>query len=344
MTIPKTVDDLTPEWLSDALGRKVVEPRIEPVGVGVGLVGALYRVAFDDECMIAKLAAPDEANRFVPTVLNFYGREIGFYTELSGRTPIKHPKCFYTAHDTETQDMVLLLEDVSVHGECRDQIVGCSLPEARSAIATLARLHAAFWDDSTLGDLPFLLRLQDEPYPSAVSFAYDQAWPVVKELFADMLDDHITELGDRYTPMIPGLFNTLCDGPLTLSHGDWRVDNLFFTPDDDVLAVDWQIIDRSVGPRDVSYLMTQGLNIDDPAGYTIAFDQYLADLAELGVNVDRSWAWDAYRAGTLMGFVYPVIAGGGLGVDDPRALDLCRAMLRRSVTALDALDAYDLTY
>ena len=36
--------------------------------------------------------------------------------------------------------------------------------------------------------------------------------------------------------------------------GDWRLDNLFFTPDDEVVAVDWQLIDRSVGPRDLAYL------------------------------------------------------------------------------------------
>ena len=72
-----------------------------------------------------------------------------------------------------------------------------------------------------------------------------------------------------------------------LSHADWRLDNLFFTDDDDVIAIDWQLIDRSVGPRDLSYHVTQSVNIDDPAGYRHAFDTYVSDLAELGVDVDR---------------------------------------------------------
>ena len=71
---------------------------------------------------------------------------------------------------------------------------------------------------------------------------------------------------------------------------------------------DWQLIDRSVGPRDLSYHITQSVNIDDSEGYRQAFDAYVSDLAEFGVDVDHDWAWEKYRYGTMLGFVYPVIA------------------------------------
>jgi hypothetical protein len=38
-----------------------------------------------------------------------------------------------------------------------------------------------------------------------------------------------------------------------------------------------------------------------------------------------------------------VVAGGGLGVDDPRGLELCGRMLQRCISAIDALDAFELT-
>jgi hypothetical protein len=44
----------------------------------------------------------------------------------------------------------------------------------------------------------------------------------------------------------------------------------------------------------------------------------------------------------MLGFVYPVIAAGALTIDDPRHMDLARSMLIRSLTALEALDAFDL--
>jgi hypothetical protein len=345
MTIPRTIDDITPEWLSDTLGRTVASITTEPVGLGVGLVGQLFRVHMDVDgepsTVIAKLSAPTDDGRFVATVLNMYGREVGFYNELSPRTSIAHPACYFAVHDPVTQDSVLLLEDVSARGRGGDQVAGHSLAEARSSIRVLARLHACFWDDPTLASVPFLLRLVDDPYPAAVAMAYDVAWPRVQELFDDMIDERVRELGDGYSQMIPALFAKLCEGPLVLSHADWRLDNLFFT-DDDVIAVDWQLIDRSVGPRDLSYHVTQSLNIDNPAAYRQAFDTYVSDLADLGVEVDPTWAWEMYRYGTMLGFVYPVIATGALTIEDPRHVELTRALFRRSLAAMDALDAFAL--
>ena len=344
--IPRTADDLTSAWFSEVLGRAVQVESIEPVGVGVGLVGTLFRVGLagngnGPSTLIAKLAAPLDENRFVATVLNMYGREVGFYTELSPRTKVPHPACYYAAHDPVSQDTVLLLEDVSARGNGGDQVKGASLAEARPAIHTLARLHAGFWDDPSLSEPTFLLRLCDDPYPAAVSFAYDTAWPRVHEFFADMIDDEIEAFGNAFSANIPATFARLCDGPHVLSHADWRLDNLFFAGNE-VIAVDWQLIDRSVGPRDLSYLVTQSLNIDEPEGYRAAFDTYVGDITELGVELDRDWAWEMYRYGTMFGFVYPVVACGALTHEDPRHVELTRALFRRCVAAARALDALDL--
>src|SRR5205085_938506 len=130
-----------------------------PLGVGVGLVGQLFKLTLDGpdgtSTVVAKLAAPTDEGRFVATVLNMYGREVGFYDVLSARTEIGHPACYYAEHDAGTQDTVLLLEDVSTRGRMLDQVAGCSVSDARSAIRSLAKLHAGFWDDASLDDLPF---------------------------------------------------------------------------------------------------------------------------------------------------------------------------------------------
>ena len=117
-----------------------------------------------------------------------YGREVGFYSELSKRTTTQHPVCYFAEHDPETQDAVLLLEDVSTRGRMLDQVAGCSVDDARAAIRSLAQLHAGFWDDASLDDVPFLLRLCDDPYPGAVAFAYETAWPRVQEFFPELID------------------------------------------------------------------------------------------------------------------------------------------------------------
>jgi len=134
----------------------------------------------------------------------------------------------------------------------------------------------------------------------------------------------------------------LSEPPLVLSHGDWRLDNLFVSPDDDVIAVDWQLIDRSVGPRDLAYFVTGSIEVADPAEYQTAFANYVSDLAAHGVNVDETWAYEMYRYGTMLGYVYPVIAAGALTIEDPRHIEVTRVMMNRSLRALEALDAFDL--
>jgi hypothetical protein len=223
-----------------------------------------------------------------------------------------------------------------------DQIRGVSLAESRPAIRCLAQLHAAFWDDSSLDDTDWLKFLGDDPYPSAVAFAYETAWGPVQEFFPELITEKVKAFGDAYAAKVPALFAKLSEPPVVLSHGDWRLDNLFLTPDDKVIAVDWQLIDRSVGPRDLSYFVTGGVNVTDDAEYETALDWYLADLAERGVTPDREWTYEMYRYGTMLGFVYPVIAAGALSIEDPRHIELTRVMFGRCLRAMEALDVYSL--
>lgn len=48
------------------------------------------------------------------------------------------------------------------------------------------------------------------------------------------------------------------------------------------------------------------------------------------------------RHGTMLGFVCPIIAAGALTVEDPRHVELCRALLTRSLRAIEVLDLFDL--
>ena len=70
----------------------------------------------------------------------------------------------------------------------------------------------------------------------------------------------------------------------------------------------------------------------------------MADLATHGVTPHEKWAFEMFRYGAMLGFVYPVIAAGALTIDDPRHIELCRSMLIRSVTALEALDRVRLEF
>lgn len=345
--IPTRADDLTTEWLAEVLGRRVQVLGHEPLGVGVGLVGQLHRLSVEwsdgdgPPTLVAKLAAEGEESRFVATVLNMYGREHGFYTELAARTRLAHPRCLYAEHDPATQDSVLVLEDVAGRGRQLDQIGGARLDEVGAAIDALADFHAGWWDADELARHDWLKPLGADPYPDAVGMAYTMGWPTVQELLADLCTERVQVFGDAYAAIVPALFARLSEPPVVLSHADYRLDNLFFPESGAPIAVDWQLVDRSTGPRDLAYLVTQSLEIDDPADYRRALDRYVDGLRAQGIDVDPAWAFEQYRLGAVLGFVYPVIAGGSLTVADPRHVRLVHAMLRRCIATLDALDAWE---
>jgi len=345
---PGTVDDLSPEWLTGALGAgRVTNVSAESVGAGLGLVATLHRLTltYDGEgprTVIAKLPSIAPSSRFVAQLLSMYRREVGFYTELSARTPLGHPRCLYADFDDATQNFVLLLEDLGGRRTV-DQLVGCNRDDAVLAVSRLAEHHAAWWDHAALAKPGWLPSISDAPLPDAVAYSFEQSWGATKELFADRMPAEIHALGERFAGLVPAILQRLAEPPSTLSHGDYRLDNMFFA-DGDLALCDWQLVDRSRGGRDLGYFATQSLRVEDRSAWEHELvDLYVERLAAGGVTgYDRAAAWDDYRMSALLGLAYPVIATGSLDHTDPRSYQLTGDMLERAVRAIIELDCLTL--
>lgn len=345
---PSTVADLTPEWLTAALGSAgvngtITAARVESIGAGVGLVATLHRLTMTGTgdappTLVVKLPSIAPSSRFVAQMLSMYRREVGFYAELSARTPLAHPRCLYADFDEATQNFVLLLEDLGGRTTI-DQLEGCQHDVAVLAVRRLAEHHAAWWDDATLRATTWLPSINDAPLPEAVAYSFEQSWGATRELFGERLPPEITALGERFAGLVATILTRLAEPPATLSHGDYRLDNMFFD-DGDVALCDWQLVDRSRGGRDLGYFATQSLRPDDRAAWESELvDLYVAGLAAGGVvGYDRAAAWEDYRMSALLGLAYPVIATGSLDHSDPRSYRLTGEMLDRAVRAIVELD------
>jgi hypothetical protein len=340
---PTTPGAVTNEWLAGALGARVSAFSIEPIGVGVGLVCDLVRIRVEHDgdapaSVIAKFPSPSEENRFVALVLNMYGRETRFYRDLACDTPLSSPRCHAVDHDPDADEFVLVLEDLD-GARVVDQLEGIGRADAELAVDQLARMHARWWNDPALDWVP---RLCDAPYPDAVCAAFAGAWAPIQEICADLLTPSVRALGDRFTELIPTLMTKLSEPPWSLSHGDYRIDNLFFSDDPErpLVAIDWQLYDRSRGSRDLSYLVSQSMVSEVRAACERALvERYAGRLAEYGITgYDVDTAWTDYRIATLFDFVYPVIAGGGLTLANERAVALVRTLFERFTAAFEHLD------
>lgn len=111
--IPQSVEALTPEWLTQALGPKwlgaarVSKVESEPLGEGEGFVGELARLhlSLDGDApeaprsLVAKLPTQVAENRALGEMLGAYEREVFFYRELAADVGYRTARVYYAAMD-----------------------------------------------------------------------------------------------------------------------------------------------------------------------------------------------------------------------------------------------------
>jgi hypothetical protein len=357
-TMPIEIDDIDAAWLTAALGSRLpagVEVRsfsVETIGTGVGLMGLLYRLtvkyASDRDrvappTVIVKLPVLIDATRQVASAYRFYEKEVAFYRELASQTALQTPEVYFGAHDLDTDNFVLIMQDVG-HLRAADQIAGCERDDALAAVAALARHHASFWNDPRLAgdELAWLPYGSDAPTPEGVQQGFAGYWEPFVQFIGDDLSPDIKAVGD----WLPGAARDLLTVPdghaVTVAHGDYRLDNLFFDDARTVTALDWQITMKSVGGYDFAYFVSQSLSAADRRRYLDDLVQtYLATLAEAGISYPEDQFWFDVRRTLLFCLAYPVQCMA-LDLTDPRAAALVREMAQRASSAIIEMGALEL--
>ncbi|HUR77957.1 MAG TPA: phosphotransferase [Acidimicrobiales bacterium] len=343
---PRHPEEITAGWLAEKLGAPVSDFTLEQIGVGVGLLGRLYRVSLTGHAstpatIIAKFPTLDEGARAnVATPLGFYANEINFYNEAAALTPITTAKAFAAEIDPDTQDFVLLLEDLSDRRSA-DQTVGCAVGDAEVAVDALAGLHAHWWE-SDFAQIPWVKSYLVPPYPQVIQAIFANAWPVAREVLHETMPEDIRAFGDRFPTLVEWFLAEASVPPYTYCHGDFRLDNLFFGRDGEasVTVLDWQISFRGNAAYDLAYFLSQSLSTEDRrASEKALIDRYLGVLANKGVEVDRGAFDKAYARTVAYCFIYPIAAAGQIEVTNERHLALLHLLYSRSAAAIDDWDA-----
>ena len=139
---------------------------------------------------------------------------------------------------------------------------------------------------------------------------------------------------------VGGLLEALCRPPVSFSHGDIRLDNIFFDGEE-VLFVDWQAICTSAPEQDVAYFITQSVPPDVRAEEDL-LAYYHAELTDRGVSYSLERCRERYRVSALYLLCYAVIIAGTLDLANERGVALARTLLENCLSALDELDAFSL--
>lgn len=314
--IPATLDELSVQWLNEALasGGVVTTPvsaiEVEPLGASVGLIGDLARVrlsyehATDDraaagadqpETVIIKVPAQDPGGRQVGTMLHAYAREVAFYREVSGAAPgIQTPACYYAGGDPSADLWIVVLEDCP--GDPVDPITGASLEQATAVVGALASFHGAWWQSpAAFAWMPGF----DANGVGGLQAPWQDAHPVFLERFGHLIPDGTADWLIRFAPTLSDWSRAVAAEPLTIVHTDVRLDNLIFDGSR-VTMIDWQTALRGPAAMDLTCFLATSLTIDarrtsEPA----LIDQYLTALEDQGIVADREWFIRSYDENLL---------------------------------------------
>jgi hypothetical protein len=357
MKIPAGPQEVTPEWLTEALrstgtlaDERVTGVDVKDVGEGAGFIGIVSRVTLQYDrpspdapaSLIAKFPAASPGGREIGNLVRFYEREIRFYEEIAGEVDLRTPRRYYSAMDIAAGEYILLLEDLSP-GRCGDQLGGCTASEAELALRSLADFHAAWWESPRLEQIGEWMPVVDAPVHRSAEKSYAQAWAPFMENFGQELSATMRATAERIGENVVPLLSSYAPAPRTIIHGDYRLDNMFFgcAGEESFAVADWQISSIGRGIFDVSYFVAGGMDpAERRANERELLRLYYDRLLQRGVK-DYPWelCWEDYRRGANYVLIYVVISLGTLDFANERGLALFRAWLERATSAIEDLDA-----
>lgn len=335
--IPTDPEDLDLAWFLDVLPPARGATGFSHTPVGTGLMARSYRVSFAGggiDSVVVKLPSADAPTRELGA--SAYIREVGFYRDVAARLVGSVPMCHHAVVSDDGQAFALILEDIHP-AEQGDQLLGCSVTEARRALTTMAHLHAETWGDMSIDELAWAAAGRASALADFMGFAMD----AFATRFVGMLDDATWPVLRRFTEAATTWHD---NQPATLAavHGDYRLDNLLFRESGPAVAVDWQTVSVVNPGRDLAYFLGNSLTVDDRRLHERDLvAHYRAELGARGIDYPEETCWSDLRHGTFQGPLVTML-GAFTASRTERSEGMFAAMADRSAAQILDLDALEL--
>ena len=313
---------ITPAWLTSALqsvgylaNGRVASASYKVIGTGKMGDNARFSLQYEGEqgdapnSVVAKLPAADIQARGNSAATGAYDREVQFYDIAAPHTTMRTPEIYFNAVNEAGDDFITLMEDLSP-AEPGNQLVGCTVEQAKLAVVEAARLHASFYGSPKLANYAWVTNGAE---PDSAAFGHAlmvENWPLFAQRFAHYLTPERIAMGAQYSKN----YDKWVSGytlPATMIHGDYRAENMMFGGDTSaapIAIVDWQTASANNPLNDVAYFLGGSVQLE--LRREIERDMvelYRAELNRLGVELDADTAWREYRRGTCHGLIITVL-------------------------------------
>ena len=347
--IPTTLDEIGPAWLTDALGEPVEAAELVTIAQGEGFMGQLGRVRLSygggaspaaPASVIVKLPTTEPGNRMIGQMMRLWEREHRFYDELASKVGVRVPAAYANLGDVESGAFALVLEDLAGMATT-DQLTGASVEQARRVVDHLADLHAPWWGSPALDELTWMPDLHD-PMINAVAVMFEAGWPAFCERYRGRLPERVFGWAETFVGGVPEWIAGYAEEPVTIVHGDARLDNMFFGDDGTFALVDWQMAMRSPGNTDLVYFVATNLTPEVRRNHEREllerYRQRMVAAGATGRGLTEDGLLRGYREGVLF---WCVSMGSSILTLDPaneRGAALLDALVERLYLAADDLD------
>jgi len=228
-----------------------------------------------------------------------------------------------------------------------DQAVGSDFADACIVIDAMAAFHAASFGRTGDARYAWLTPHANAAQIAGMEGGFAFGWPRFVDLLGDVIPPRVRAWGERVGPATRPILERLCSGPLVVTHGDFRLENMFFaaaSSDPRFAIVDWQSITLSSPGQDLAYYLTQSVRLDVRRAHEQALlERYLDGLRRHGVR-DYSAAQlrHDYRLAALYLLDFAVVIAATLDLANDRGASIARALSERCCAALDDLDCHEL--
>jgi aminoglycoside phosphotransferase (APT) family kinase protein len=345
-SIPATLDEITPQWISEAAsaaGHPQQARSVEVVDAHSGTTGrARLRVHWEPPSQLpaaifVKLRPSDPTSQAMVVETGMGRREASFYARLAAEVPVRVPTPLFADWSDDGASYVMLLEDLADAG-CSFPSSGASetLSYAESLVSGLARLHARYWNSPRWqSDLEWVERpMRNDWGRVLMQMGMDQFRDQMPAHWVSLVDLYLQD-GDRYSDLLEA-------GEQTLIHGDSHLGNLFVDAGE-IGWLDWACFSRAPGMRDVAYFLTNSLDTDfRRASERALLERYRVGLLEAG-GPERSpnEVWEDYRRFAGYSFVSAVTtAAAGSRMQSVEVGQRAMARMNEATADLSTLEVF----
>lgn len=353
-----TVDSMTDEWLTEVLRNRwpnvvVMDFSVEAVSAGTHHRHRIH-LHLDASAGSESEGAPSSLfTKSLPTLevrmisgITGHARAEGrFYREIRPELEIEAPEGYATWFDRDSAAALHILEDLVATKQAKfcDYTTAVTETMATDMVRLLARMHGLFLAAPRLdADFGWLVPFDRWFRGGITKLGIDKYHEEAMLLAADHIPDALMARRPALWDALMASLEPHVSGPTTVIHSDVHIGNWYQTGDGRMGLCDWQCIARGHWSRDLAYVITASLSIDDRRTWeealVRAYAEELSAVSRTKVSFDEAFLGYRRQIPHALLMWTPTLCHSEL-LPHMQSDEMSLAMIERMAAAIDDLDS-----